>query len=122
MLKYIYWHAYFKVNREEKVHKLLARINEICDMKGTLISSERYWKDSSLFDVVFRTPLIKDKIADTVFEALVISNKLAYQWEVTGPYISEPGMWNFHGLTTKTKVTGIEWIQFRVEPEISNLD
>ncbi|MDQ0062700.1 hypothetical protein [Paenibacillus harenae] len=120
MHKYIYWHAFFKVNREEKVHKLLTRFNEVCDMKGTLVSCERYWKDSSLFDVVFSTPLNKDEIADAVFAALVISHKLAYQWEVTGPYISEPGMWGFRGLTTKTKVTGIEWIEFRVESEISD--
>ncbi|MGI2294256.1 hypothetical protein [Paenibacillus sp. GXUN7292] len=115
MLKYIHWKSFFKVNSEEKVHKLLAKINELCDVKATLISCERYWKDTSLFDIVFSTPLYKDEIADAVFAALVISHKMAYQWEVTGPYISEQGMWEFRGLTTNTKVTGIEWIEFRVE-------
>ncbi len=120
MYKYIYWHAFFKVNSVEKVHKQLTRFNEVCNMNGTLVSCERYWKDSSLFNVVFCTPLNKDDIADAVFAALLIAHKLAYQWEVTGPYISEPGMWEFRGLTTNTKVTGIEWIEFRVESEVSD--
>lgn len=120
MHKNIYWHAFFKVNREEKVQKLLTRFNEVCNIKVTLISCERYWKDPTLFDVVFTTPLNKEEITDAVFAALVISNKLAYQWEVTGPYIFEQGIWEFRGLTTKTKVTGMEWIEFTVKSEISN--
>ncbi|SFS76147.1 hypothetical protein [Paenibacillus sp. BC26] len=120
MYKCIYWHAFFKVNREEKVHKLLTKINEVCEMNGTLISCERYWKDSFLFDVVFSTPLNMHKIADAIFAVLTSSHKLAYQWEVTGPYITEPGTWEFRGLTTKTNVTGIEWIEFRVESETND--
>lgn len=117
MYSYIHWHAFFKANTEDKVRKLLAKFEDVCETKVTQSVFERYWKDSSLYDVGFSTPLNKDEITEAVFSTLVISHKLAYTWEVTGPSISESGIWQFRGLTTNTKVTGIEWIQFRLETD-----
>jgi len=117
MYKSINWHAFFKVNTEEKARRLLSRFEEVCETKATLLSCERYWKDSALYDVVFSTSLNKDDISYAVFSTLLIAHKLAYEWQITGPSDSESGMWEFCGLTTKTKVTGIEWIQFSIETE-----
>lgn len=117
MYKIIHWHAFFKVNTEEKARRLLSRFEEVCETNAALLSCERYWKDSALYDVGFSTSLNKDDISHAVFSTLVIAHKLAYEWQVTGPSNSESGIWEFSGLTTKTKVTGIEWIQFRIETE-----
>ncbi|MGO4543000.1 hypothetical protein [Paenibacillus sp. 2TAB19] len=119
MHKSIHWHAFFKVNTEEKARKLLSRFEEITETNATLTSCERYWKDSTLFDVGFSTSINEEDISHTVFLTLVIAQKLAYEWQITGPSNSESGIWEFRGLTTKTKVTGIEWIQFRIETELS---
>ena len=116
MYQCIYWHAFFRVTRVEKVTKLLRKFDELCDTKTSLLSCERYWKDESLFDVSFSSPLKKIDISDAVFTSLVVANKLANSWEIAGPYISNV-KWEFHGLTTKTKVTGIEWVQFRLGSE-----
>jgi hypothetical protein len=117
MYKSIHWHTFFKVNTEEKARRLLSKFEIICEMDATLSSCERYWKDSAFFDVRFSTSLNKEDISHAVFSTLVIAHKLAYEWQVKGPSNSESGVWEFCGLTTKTKVTGIEWIQFRIETE-----
>lgn len=117
MHKRIYWHAFFKVNTEEKARRLLSRFEEVCETNATLTSCERYWKDSALFDVAFSTSLNMEDISHAVFSTLVIAHKLAYEWQIAGPSNSESEIWEFCGLTTKTKVTGIEWIQFRIETE-----
>ncbi|SDP24123.1 hypothetical protein SAMN04487897_1544 [Paenibacillus sp. yr247] len=117
MHKYIYWHAFFKVNTKEKALKLLTKFDDICETKATLLACERYWKDESLYEVSFATALNKEDISDAIFSTLVISHKLAYKWEVNGPSTPGLGVWEFHGLTTKTKVTGIDWIQFRIKSD-----
>lgn len=111
----IHWHAFFKVNTDEKARRVLSRFEEVCGTNATLTSCERYWKDSALYDVGFSTSLNKEDISHAVFSTLVIAHKMAYEWQVTGPSNSESGI--FSGLTTKTNVTGIEWIQFRIETE-----
>jgi hypothetical protein len=115
MLKCIYWHAFFQVSTKEKALKLLARFDDVCETKATLLECDRYWKDTSLYEVSFSTSLNKEDISDAVFSALITSHKLAYNWKVSGPSITETGKWEFRGLTTKTKVTGIDWIQFRLK-------
>lgn len=117
MHRSIHWHAFFKVNTEEKARILLSRFEEVCETNATLSSCKRYWKDTALYDVCFSSPLNKDDISHAVFSTLLIARKLAYEWQVTGPSNSESGIWEFCGQTIKTKVTGIEWIQFRIETE-----
>jgi hypothetical protein len=115
MYKEINWHAFFKVNSMEKARKLLQRFEEVCETKAILSTCERYWKDENLYDVSFSTPLNETDISKAVFAVLLTTHKLAYEWQVTGPYTHANGFWEFHGMTTKTKVTGIEWIEFRIE-------
>lgn len=118
MYKEIYWHAFFKVATKDSAQKLLKKFDECCETKATLLTCERYWKDDSLFNVTFTTPLMETDVSSAVFTVLLTTHKLANAWNVTGPYSHERGMWEFHGLATKTKVPGIEWIEFRMEKTV----
>ncbi|AZN40057.1 hypothetical protein [Paenibacillus albus] len=109
------WHALLRVSRAEKVNRLLKQLEEICGQPVTLLTCERYWKDSGLFDVSFTTPLNEVTPADAVFQALVTARNLAFDWHVSGPSITGDNQWEFRGLTTKTQITGIEWIQFHMD-------
>lgn len=115
MYEEIYWHAFFKANTKDSAHKLLRKFGECCETTAALVSCERYWKDNSLFDMTFTTSLKETDVSIAVFTALLTAHKLADSWNITGPYCSGSGIWEFYGLTTKTKVTGIEWIEFQIE-------
>lgn len=117
MFNEIVWHAFFKTKTSEKAQKLIKKFEDVCSTQVTLCKCERYWKDSSLFDVTFTTPLNNSNVSEAVFQTLVTAHSLAYEWGVSGPYTNQENNWMFSGITTKTKVTGIEWIEFSINEE-----
>lgn len=115
MFTEIFWHAFLRVNTPEKAQKLLRKFEEVGHTEVTLLSCKQYWKDDKLFEVGFTTPLNEPILSEAVLTALLAAHQLAYHWEVTGPYTNQENQWEFHGSNAKTKVTGIELINFRIE-------
>ena len=79
-----------------------------------LDSCERYWKDRTLFDVRFSSPLHADGIAQATFETLRLCQTLMGDWTVAGPYDFADGQWEFRG-SSRNVAEGIVLIDFSVD-------
>lgn len=91
---------------------MLRRIETAINEKLEFTSCERYWKDSSLFEVSFTSGLNTDDVAHAVFKTLMIAKHISPHWNITTPTKYDDDLWEFTGLSTETKITGVEWIEF----------
>jgi hypothetical protein len=112
MFESIYWKGYFKVNSPNKVDIMLRKLEIIIGQSIFKVEAKQYWKDSSLFEVDFKTSLEVDDIEKAVFKALIISNLIGHDCYVTGPNSFEEGKWQFEGIIYKATLPGLEWIHF----------
>src|SRR5205823_1139402 len=79
---------------------------------------EKYWKDPTLFDVHFDVCLDNpdDDVTGAVYETLILTEMLAYGWEVTAPHLSDGGQFEFRGFRssglTYFIIPGLTWAEF----------
>ncbi len=114
MFETIKWHAFLRVANERKVAKILRRFGEASGHEMVLESCERYWKDTSLFDVRFFTSLQSNSIADAIFRTLGICEKLIPRWTVSAPSTYSDERWEFNG-DSMNMAQGIVLIYFSID-------
>lgn len=111
----IYWKAYFKINSESKVKLMIKKLEKVIEKPITVISSEKYWKDNSLYEVNFTTPLGIDEVEKAIFEVLRTYKLLGQDCNIVGPENYEGEKWSFEGICNRTNISGLEWISFRIQ-------
>ena len=111
MFKVIKWKASLRVANERKVTKLLKRYAAASGQRMTLLNCERCWKDRTLFQVEFTSPLYVETISEAIFLTLCTCNNLHLNWNVTGPFGYDDGLWEFRGYTMNY-AQGIESVGF----------
>lgn len=111
----IKWRGYFKVTSPSKIPIMIKKLEKLMSEDITVISNEKYWKDTSLYEVNFTTPLAIDNIEKTIFKVLRLSSFIGYNCTVIGPNSFDNETWSFQGIISKTTVPGLEWIHFELE-------
>ena len=111
MFKVIKWNAFMRVADERKVAKIVERYAADSGQRMTLLSCERYWKDRKLFQVEFISPLNVESVSDAIFLTLCICGRLLTNWNITGPFGYDGGLWEFNG-KAGNYAEGIEMIGF----------
>lgn len=111
----IYWKAYFKINSESKVKLMIKKLEKVIEKTITVINSQKYWKDNSLYEVNFTTPLGIDEVEKAIFEVLRTYKLLGQDWHIVGPENNAGKKWSFEGICSRTNISGLEWISFRIQ-------
>lgn len=111
----IYWKAYLKLNSESKVKLMIKKLEKVIEKPITVISSQKYWKDNSLYEVSFTTSLRIDEVEKAIFEALRTYKLLGHDCYIVGPENYEGEKWDFEGICSRTNIPGLEWISFRIQ-------
>ena len=110
----IRWHAYFQISSKQKVRFMLRRFSEAIEQPVTLISQERHAKDAALFDVNFTSPLRSPDITLATFETLRTCQKIAPQWQITGPAEYDGARWEFKGQAMQPLISKVTWVEFTI--------
>src|SRR2546428_13273755 len=96
----ISFHAYLRAKRPEHVDRYLQAFERRIGAKVTVEKSERYWKDKSLFSVMFSIRLDESDVAQTVFRTLAFAGSLVPEWSVRAPEKFDGERWEFSGMGT----------------------
>lgn len=110
----ILWQVFLRVKSREKAHLLLKRIAQALDREFEVVECERYWKDETLFQAVFRHPLAAETGEAAVLEALRLCWRLARRWTVGSLSSYAGNRWQFEGLAVARdmKVVGVHQVFF----------
>ncbi len=111
----ICWKAYFKINSESKIKLMIKKLEKVIEKPITVISSQKYWKDNSLYEVSFTTPLGIDEVEKAIFEVLRTYKLLGQDCHIVGPEINAGKKWSFEGICSRTNISGLEWISFNIQ-------
>ena len=116
MFDTIRWKAFLRVTTKEKAEKLLRRLSKALDKEITILHSEPYWKDSSLFEASFTTPLAAKDVHEAVFGALLSAGQVSYGWSVRCPSEYAGNKWDFAGETDKKiRIAGVISLEFEIK-------
>ena len=110
----IKWKVFLKANSEKSAKILISRICKNIKCEPCVKSIEKYWKDKSLYIVLFQTQLNADSIKDAVFETLKICGSISSHWNITTPSVYSNNKWEFNGTTNGTSLAGVEFMDFHV--------
>jgi hypothetical protein len=108
----INWRAYINSTSKETAMEIVKRIEEQLKCHVVIQSYERYWKDETEYEVTFTSPLDISHFPLAIYTSLKIANRLSYSWRVTGPSEYENGQCSFEGISTDTRIPGLNWICF----------
>lgn len=108
------WHFFLGVTNQQKCDKI---IQEISDALGTgffEISSERYWKEKTLFKVDAKSSFQALNSRDSLYMTMNLIKRLARSWNVTMP--PDEGPWEFGGVSSSgsVQIIGVNSIFFNV--------
>lgn len=121
MFESIRFQAFLRVANERKVAGILRRFGQASNRAMTLHHCERYWKDRTLFDVQFSTPLGVEDIATAVFQTLCVCRTLLPEWSVRGPFSYANGAWEFQGQSMNV-AEGLELVLFTIDNSTPSFD
>lgn len=110
----IRWLVYASARTEERANIILRSLEQILNMPITVYSMGPYWRDGSQYEIYFATPYFEGTRPEAVYRCLEIANVLGWEWAVTCPKEWENGLFEFTGITTKTKIPGVNWISFEL--------
>lgn len=115
----IAWHAFLHVRTEKAATKVVQRMADAIGADLAVDSYSRYWKVPEWADTRLTSPLQVDGVEQAVFHALVVAQRLARGWNVSGPFMFEGGIWTFSGVAAANghatfTVPGPTWIEFDI--------
>jgi hypothetical protein len=108
----IQWHAFLDVRSPRKAEKLLERLGQALSRSLTLQMCTPYWKDARLFEALFTSPLNAPDIVQATFTTLHMCQQIAGTWQITGPQEFSNDIWELHGSTVQTLISGIAMVDF----------
>lgn len=76
--------------------------------------NERYWKDKSLYHVIFSCKINTNKISEATFQTLQLNSQIASKWTISPPCHYDDNKWDFEGVAQNVLISGIELISFRL--------
>jgi len=110
------WRLMFRVNNASRADRCLARTRELLPAE-VVDAPKPYWKMPDLWEVALRSPLASPA-ATGVFELLLVANRLASNWLVSGPLIENDTVSVFEGVfdvkSGRPHVAGLSWASFSV--------
>lgn len=107
----IQWTIYVAAKTKERAMLTLQSLEDIMQVPLQVHKMSQYWRDSSLYEILFTTPYFESDRPNAVYQSLIIANTLAWEWQVRSPGEWD-GEFDFGAITTKTKVTGVTWASF----------
>jgi hypothetical protein len=110
------WRLMFRVNDASAAGRCLARTREL--LPAEVVGAPKpYWKMPELWEVALRSPFASPA-ATGVFELLLVANRLASHWHVSGPLIENDTVnvfeGVFHAKFGRPHVAGLSWASFSV--------
>ncbi|EKP05152.1 hypothetical protein LEP1GSC018_2653 [Leptospira kirschneri str. 2008720114] len=111
------WKVFLKVNKKEKAFRILSKIEKSFGYEIVSFTYEEYWKDKSLYEANFRIYLNSKNIENAVFQSLLLSQKLGFDWSVVGPIEIQLNQWSFEGICNQPTFLGLNWAHFKIDLE-----
>ncbi|WP_081605026.1 hypothetical protein [Leptospira alstonii] len=109
------WKVFLKVSKKENAVRILSKMEETFDRTILTSTCEKYWKDETLYEANFRISLDSKNITNTVFQSLLLSQKLGRNWCVLGPIETLPNKWSFEGICNQPNFLSLNWARFEIE-------
>jgi hypothetical protein len=117
----MHWKLALRVSRRDKADKELRRAQELLQNDLQVASREPYWKIPELWMCEATTRLAVASDPDYVMQCLVLADRLATGWIVSGPSLSPDGILeSFHGifdrkrLDAHARLQSLEWGEFGI--------
>lgn len=115
MFDVIEWKAFLKTRTRKGAEILLGRIAKVLEDNPSLLHCKPYWKDRTLIEAVFTTPLGVPSIQVAIFQALTSAGRIAHHWSVRVPQQYEGGKWDFAAWSDKkTTLSGVVAVELEV--------
>lgn len=105
------WAVYVAAKNKERAMLTMQRLQEVIRLPIQIGKVSPYWRDSSLYEVLFTTPYFETTRANAVYQSLLIADTIAWEWQIRSPKMLE-GEFDFGGISTKTKIIGLTWVSF----------
>jgi hypothetical protein len=110
------WRLMFRVKNHEKALRKIEEVRQTFGRDIELSTSERYWKDESLWDCWVRVPGANGSAADLVFDCLVLAARLGSGWYIDG-LGGDGDLAVFNGVFDASRsgrphVSGLVWASF----------
>jgi hypothetical protein len=110
------WRLMFRVNDASGADRCLTRTRELLPSE-VVEAPKPYWKLPELWEVALRGRFASPA-ATGVFELLLVANRLASDWLVSGPLIEGDAVNVFEGVfdanSGRPHVAGLSWASFTV--------
>ncbi|MFO0812625.1 MAG: hypothetical protein U0796_05370 [Gemmatales bacterium] len=110
------WRLMFRVNDAAGADRCLARTREVLPSE-VVEAPKPYWKVPELWEVALRSPF-SSPAATGVFELLLVANRIASDWLVSGPLIANDNVSVLEGVfdakSGRPHVAGLSWASFSV--------
>jgi hypothetical protein len=110
------WRLMFRVNDASGANRCLARTRDLLPSE-VVEAPKPYWKIPELWEVALRSPFASPA-ATGVFELLLVANRLASDWLVSGPLIENGEVSVLEGVfdakSGRPHVPGLSWGSFSV--------
>jgi hypothetical protein len=119
----VYWSLIFRVGNRDKAMKELRRAEALLGRSLQVASFEPYWKIDGEWRCEATAQIPGASAAELVTNALLLANRLAYHWSVSGPHLDETGkLESFKGTfqvgpAYKTTLSSLVWADFLVRDE-----
>jgi hypothetical protein len=110
------WRLMFRVKDRTKALRKVEEVRQAFGRDIEFSTSERYWKDESLWDCSVRVPGANGSAADLVFDCLVLAARLGSGWFIDG-LGGDGGLAVFNGVFDASRsgrphVAGLVWASF----------
>jgi len=110
------WRLMFRVNDAAGAGRCLTRAREL--LPAEIVEGPKpYWKIPELWEVALRSPFTSPA-ATGVFDLLLVANRLASNWFVSGPLIEDATVSVFEGVfdgnSGRPHIAGLSWASFSV--------
>lgn len=121
----VYWSLIFRVGNRDKAMKELRRAEALLGRTLQVASFEPYWKIDGEWRLEATAQIPATSADGLVTNSLLLANRLAYHWSVSGPHFNEAGkLESFTGVfqvgpANKTKLSSLVWAHFSVSEDRS---
>ncbi|GAB3505072.1 hypothetical protein [Amycolatopsis cihanbeyliensis] len=117
------WRAHVHANNEQSAYRTLNRLSDLLNEEVEVQSVKRNEKFRESFVLSFWTQVPDAAVDAVVLHILLVCQRVASGWTVTGPIIHDAESWEFdlvcpEGLGRHFRVSGVFWISvsFRMYP------
>ena len=110
----IVWIAYFKAKSKRKADLRLRQLKNILGQEISVEKYEKYWKDPSLYQIIFSCNLNVEDFAQAIFQTLQLSGKIHHKWVTTTPQVFDGNRCDFSGYAANTDKLEMKMIDFHL--------